>query len=71
MQLSMAEAVAIKEALSWLKNSEWENVIVESDYLVVIQSIRGSVQMRSRFERIIEECRMMVEDSNSVKLYFC
>ncbi|KAL8094911.1 hypothetical protein AgCh_036428 [Apium graveolens] len=70
MHPSMAEAVAIKEALSWLKNLGWESVIIESDCLVAIQSIRSSIKMRSRFGRVIEECRKMVEDSNNTKLYF-
>lgn len=48
MHPSMAEAVAVKKALSWLKEIKWGDVIVESDYLVVVQSIRSSVRMRSR-----------------------
>ncbi|XP_074374037.1 uncharacterized protein LOC141714416 [Apium graveolens] len=40
-----AEAVAIKEALSWIKASEWREVTLESDYLAVIQLIHSKIDL--------------------------
>ncbi|KAL8133545.1 hypothetical protein AgCh_008855 [Apium graveolens] len=40
-----AEAVAIKEALSWIKASEWREVTLESDCLAVIQLIHSKIDL--------------------------
>ncbi|KAL8112546.1 hypothetical protein AgCh_020025 [Apium graveolens] len=66
----MAEAIAVKETLSWLKAMQWDNVVIESDCLVVVQSIRSSVQMRSKYGHIIEECKRMLKEFNNIELYF-
>ncbi|KAL8147598.1 hypothetical protein AgCh_005064 [Apium graveolens] len=70
LQPSMAQAVAIKEALSWIKEMKWDKTVVESDCLVAIQSIRSSVQMRSRFGRVIDDCRRIIKGLNNMELYF-
>uniref|UniRef100_A0A803Q309 RNase H type-1 domain-containing protein n=1 Tax=Cannabis sativa TaxID=3483 RepID=A0A803Q309_CANSA len=44
-----AEAVGLKEVLSWLKDNKLSNVIVESDSLVTIQAIRSSISFNSVF----------------------
>lgn len=36
------EAVGIHEALSWLKDSDHSNVVIESDCLQIVQVIRSS-----------------------------
>ena len=43
----MAEFMAIKEALSWIEDTGWMNVIVESDSLVSVQVIRSKVSILS------------------------
>ncbi|KAL8115673.1 hypothetical protein AgCh_022245 [Apium graveolens] len=45
----MAEAMAFKEALSWMELREWHEATVESDCLGVVQVIRSQVAMRSYF----------------------
>ena len=35
----VAEAIGLKEALSWIKDNSWSNVVVESDALVVVQEV--------------------------------
>lgn len=66
----LAEALAIKEALSWIKNQGWQGVIVESDFLVAVQAIRSKAPMVSPFGRVIEACRAMLRDLNTVSLFF-
>ena len=67
---SLAEAMAVKEALSWAKEMRGRSVTVESDCLVVIQMIRSAAPMRSRVGQVIEECRKLVSDINNLKLQF-
>ncbi|XP_074351958.1 uncharacterized protein LOC141691114 [Apium graveolens] len=66
----MAEAMAFKEALSWLDNRGWYDVTVESDCLGVVQAIRSRVIMRSYFGLIIEECHWMLQRLSNIKLFF-
>ncbi|XP_060974207.1 uncharacterized protein LOC133039350 [Cannabis sativa] len=39
MQVEMAEAMELKEVLSWIKMMHWQKVIIEMDSLVVVQAI--------------------------------
>ena len=56
----LAEILGIKEALSWIKEKGWHDVIVESDCLVAIQSIQSSISMQSYFGRLVEECKLLL-----------
>ncbi|KAL8136154.1 hypothetical protein AgCh_010667 [Apium graveolens] len=67
---TLAEALAIKEALSWIKTMEWNVVTIESDCLVVVQMIRSSAPMRSRLGQVIQECKEIIREANNLKLYF-
>lgn len=51
----LAEAMAVKEALSWIDTRQWSGVTLESDCLVVVQAIRSKTPMRSRFGVIVTE----------------
>lgn len=66
----MIETIAIKEDLSWVKGQRWKHVILESDSLVVIQAIRSKVPMVSLVGRIIEECRSLIQELNTLSLFF-
>lgn len=44
-----AEAMVIREALSWIKAKQLNDTIVETDCLVVVQAIRGRAEMSSYF----------------------
>lgn len=66
----MAEILGVREALSWIKRKSWQRVIVETDSLVVTQSIRSSVSMVSYFGSIVEDCRSMLKELPDVKLLF-
>lgn len=35
------EAMAVKEAFSWIKSMGWQKVVLESDCLVFVQAIRS------------------------------
>ena len=66
----MAEGLAIKEALSWIKSQAWQEVVIESDCLAAVQAVRSKVRMRSPYGRIIEDCRRLLENQNTVSLLF-
>ncbi|XP_074351885.1 uncharacterized protein LOC141691038 [Apium graveolens] len=51
-----AEAITVKEALSWIKFFGWREVVLESDCLVVVQAIHNKLILRSPFGGIIMEC---------------
>ena len=50
----LAEAIGIKEALSWVKAKDWRRVILETDCLVVTQAIRSAVARQSISHTLIE-----------------
>ncbi|XP_074374517.1 uncharacterized protein LOC141714920 [Apium graveolens] len=70
MNPSMVEVIAIKEALSWAKDKQWNQITIESDCLGVIQLIRRSTPMRSVLGKVIKECRRLISDWNNVEFYF-
>uniref|UniRef100_A0A803NFH1 Reverse transcriptase domain-containing protein n=1 Tax=Cannabis sativa TaxID=3483 RepID=A0A803NFH1_CANSA len=65
-----AEAMGIREALSWIKTRQWTNVDIESDCLTVIQALRSPIEMISMFGQIVKASKDMLKDSNNVFIYF-
>lgn len=66
----VAEAIGVREALSWIKKKGWKKVVLEMDCLVVVQSIRSEVLMLSYYGRIISECKHLLLGLNFVSLVF-
>lgn len=66
----VVEAIAIKEALSWIKDERWEHVEVESDSLGTVQAIRSKVPMLSPFGQLVEGCRRSLKELNKVSLFY-
>lgn len=66
------EALSIKEALSWIKTQNLHQVVIESDSLVTVQSIRNKTKLLSYFGRIVEDCRLLLYElrCNYVSLNF-
>ena len=67
-----AEAVTTREALSWLKNKNLVNVVLESDCLQVVQLIRSSFSSFSYLGKVIVDCRTLLSglQNQNVKLRF-
>lgn len=55
----LAEAIGVKEALSWIKDCRYCNVEVETDCMQVVQAIRSSISSLSYWGRVTEECRSL------------
>ncbi|KAL8118188.1 hypothetical protein AgCh_015911 [Apium graveolens] len=56
----LAEATGIREALSWVKKEQKQDVIVETDCLAVVQWIRSSFVALSYLGRVINQCRELL-----------
>uniref|UniRef100_A0A803NG08 RNase H type-1 domain-containing protein n=1 Tax=Cannabis sativa TaxID=3483 RepID=A0A803NG08_CANSA len=64
------EAMGLKEVLSWLKERNLSNVVVESDSLVTIQAIRSSISFCSSFGFCISECQRLISSLSNVDVCF-
>ncbi|RAL44540.1 hypothetical protein DM860_011817 [Cuscuta australis] len=53
------EAIAVKEALSWIKSKGWKQVLVETDYKEVVDSLNSAIRDWSYFNSIIEDCKRL------------
>ncbi|XP_073120318.1 uncharacterized protein [Henckelia pumila] len=67
---STAEALGIREALSWIKDFEFSSVIVESNALVVINALIHSSGDASSLGLILEDCRVLALDLQSCVFSF-
>jgi ribonuclease HI len=66
----MAEALSVREALSWLKNNQVTNVIVESDCLNVISALNKSKSDSSHLGLVLNDCRTLAMGFNHCKFCF-
>ncbi|XP_074342936.1 uncharacterized protein LOC141680672 [Apium graveolens] len=67
-----AEAMEVREALSWTQESKHQNIMIETDCLVVVQAMRGSDLLSSYFGVLVKECKSLIHDlsSRSVSVRF-
>ncbi|XP_073132699.1 uncharacterized protein [Henckelia pumila] len=54
---AMAEALAIREALSWIRNLHLSSIIMESDALLIIEALNSTEPDFSNVNLIIEDCK--------------
>lgn len=66
----VAEVLAFREALSWLKKLNTQNVYVELDNLNVVEAICNQSRDDSYFGSIIADCSMILKDLRSIYVYF-
>lgn len=66
----MAEALALKEALSLSDQQGWPKIVIESDCMVIIQAIRSKIAMVSQVGMIVEECHVLLNNENNIELLF-
>ncbi|XP_073025183.1 uncharacterized protein [Primulina eburnea] len=65
-----AEAMAFKEALSWIEGMDVQEVIVESDSKIVVEAISTEKEDISEFGAIISECRKVIRQRPSFRVSF-
>ena len=66
----LAEAMGIREALSWVKNQNLSNVVLESDCLQIVQAIRSSFLCFSLLGRVVKECRVLLTSLKNKNVKF-
>ncbi|KAM7472433.1 hypothetical protein LguiA_010616 [Lonicera macranthoides] len=66
----LAEALSIREALSWLKGIYLEKVIIESDSLNIVQRLKSQDEDFSRVGLIINDCKSLVKGFNQCVFSF-
>uniref|UniRef100_A0A803PF51 RNase H type-1 domain-containing protein n=1 Tax=Cannabis sativa TaxID=3483 RepID=A0A803PF51_CANSA len=70
VEVVVAEAIGIREVLSWLKENRWPQVYIETDSLCVVQAIHSSTDMISLFGSVIQDCKTMLASLNNVVISF-
>lgn len=66
----LAKAMGIREALSWIKQSQVSGVELETDCLQIVQAIRSSVPCYSYLGRVVEECRTLLASLKDQNVLF-
>lgn len=64
----LAEAIGIREALSWIKVKAWPSVVLETDCLTATQAIRCSSINLSYLGRVIDECKHLLSEIDNRKV---
>lgn len=69
---ALAEAIGVREALSWVKKQKKIDVVVETDCLLLVQWVRSSYDALSYLGRVVNECRALLAglQSQNVMLRF-
>ena len=70
MDHALAEAMSLREALSWLKNHPFPSVNIELDSLKVVQAVQSPVDDRSLFGNVIEDCKLLLSKISLFKIFF-
>lgn len=66
----IAEALSCREALSWIKERDMQNVIIETDCLLVFLALSREVSDCSYGGLIIKECKILAMDLVNCKFSF-
>uniref|UniRef100_A0A803PKP8 Reverse transcriptase domain-containing protein n=1 Tax=Cannabis sativa TaxID=3483 RepID=A0A803PKP8_CANSA len=66
----LAEAVGIKEALSWIKNKRWSDLVLETDCLNVVHDFNSNKPMISPYGFVIKDCKAILEHLVNVSIVF-
>lgn len=64
-----AEAISLKEALSWTKEWRTHKCIFETDYKLLIDASKGNIG-KSMFDTIVEDCQELLKHFEEVLIVF-
>ena len=65
-----AEAIGVKEALSWLKKFSFKSVVLEMDSLLVFNALHDKFYYPNGFGTIIANCRALAQSLGEVAFSF-
>ena len=66
-----AEAIGVREALSWLKKFAFHSVILEMDSLQIFNALHDKTSYPNGFGSIIDNCRALARSLGEVAFSFC
>ena len=66
----VAEAICIKETLSWIKGLGVNNITIASDSLLSVEAINSPSDNDSYFAIVISDCKVLLSSFNSVSIRF-
>ncbi|KAM6546586.1 hypothetical protein CsatB_027322 [Cannabis sativa] len=66
----LAKAMGVREALSWIKQRDWQGTVVETDCLSVFKQLEVIFLCCHIFESIIFNCKMFLEQLRDVFVIF-
>lgn len=66
----LAEAIGVKEALSWIKDRQWKSVLIETDCILIVQSLRSATPLNSYFGSVITDCLNIWSQVPTVDIVF-
>ncbi|XP_019161457.1 PREDICTED: uncharacterized protein LOC109158091 [Ipomoea nil] len=66
----LAEAMAIREALSWLQEHNYHNVEIFSDYAVLVSSFRDASSFRLYLGVVLDSCLRLIRSFASCSIKF-
>lgn len=70
MAPEIAQAIGLREVLSWIKGQPWVVVTVETDCLVLVQAVKSSIKMESYFGGIVNYCKTLLAEMSQMSLIF-
>ncbi|XP_021593121.1 uncharacterized protein LOC110600563 [Manihot esculenta] len=71
MEVKCAEAMAFREALSWIKEYGWDQVLFESDTQVLVVSINNaSLDDLSPFGILVQNCKLLLSSYEEARYGF-
>lgn len=68
VQAFEAEAVGMLEALSWIKNSTGQEVVVESDSLLVVEALQRGKEYQLEVGIVLKECQRILAEKSNVRI---
>ena len=66
----IAELMGIREALSWVKNEDWSQVVIEMDAFSVYQALNSPEHYASPFGLLLQDYLRIVNDISNVIFSF-
>ncbi|KAL6534051.1 hypothetical protein OROHE_013884 [Orobanche hederae] len=67
---TMVEVLSIREALSWIKDRGWSNVQIETNSMVVVQSMAYPLAASSPFNAIVKDCLSIMNELSKCSIAF-
>uniref|UniRef100_A0A803PBV4 Reverse transcriptase domain-containing protein n=1 Tax=Cannabis sativa TaxID=3483 RepID=A0A803PBV4_CANSA len=68
--VAAVEVLGVKEALCWIKGKQWYHAVIETDSKLTVQAVRSSIDMKSVFGLLVEDCRCLFQAMPNASLCF-